>query len=53
MIKQLKLKIKIKAKTRRSVLLSVYGNGEKLKPLIIFKGGKNGKIFKDLCKERL
>ena len=47
MIKQLKLTSEIKAKTRISVLLSVYGNGEK------FKGGTNGKIFKDLCKERL
>ena len=38
-------------KLRISVILAICSNGKKLKPFIIFKGAKKGKIFKNLLKE--
>lgn len=40
-------------KIRVSVILSCCANGDKLKPYVIYKGGKKGKIFNSLQKEEL
>ena len=35
-----------------SILLEIGGNGDKLKPLVLFKDIKKGKIYKILYKEK-
>ena len=44
--KTITIKTQQKEKLRISVILAICSNGKKLKPFIIFKGAKNGKIFK-------
>ena len=41
-----------KDKERVSVMLTVLGNGEKLPPMIIFKGAENGTRYKSLLKNK-
>ena len=49
--KTITIKTQQQEKLRISVILAICSNGKKLKPFIIFKGAKNGKIFKTLLKE--
>ena len=48
--KTISIKTQRQEKCRISLILSICSNGEKLKPLIILKGAKNGRIYKNLLK---
>ena len=48
-VKTITIKSQNQEKTRIS--FSIYGNGEKMIHLVIFKGGKNGKISKIYVKK--
>ena len=49
--KTITIKTQQQEKIRIFLILTICANGKKLKPYIIFKGAKHGKIFKTLLKE--
>ena len=48
--KTIMIKTQNQEKLRISAIMSIWGNGERLKPYLIFKGAHNGRIYHSLSK---
>ena len=48
--KTIMIKTQNQEKLRISAIMSIWGNGERLKPYLIFKGAHNGRIYYSLSK---